>query len=199
MKNNSKARKTDKAQAECPDFAVIIRQSTPDSSLFEQIAECFADRLEEYARWVCRDDTKGQDAFQDAMIAAMANLKSYRGDSPIEAWLQRIVVSACGRIRRGQKNNPAANIPLDAVIQDPALTDSGRSQELQLILTERLEMVRAQIEKLEEPNRSLLKLHDLEEIPIAELAHRFDLTAEAVKSRLKRARTRVREQLLETI
>lgn len=180
----------------CPDFAEILRDTSPDRSLFEQIAECFSDRLEEFAKYVCRDDATGKDAFQDAMISAMTNLDSYRGDSPIEGWLRRIVVSACSRIRRGLKNDPAVNRPLEAVEGGRAMADSKSDQELQLLLKERLELLSREIDNLDEPNRSLLRRHDVEEVPIADLAVQFEMTAEAVKSRLKRGRAQVRERLL---
>ena len=64
------------------------------------------------------------------------------------------------------------------------------------MLRERLEMVQEEMDKLKEPNRTLLMLHDVEEVPIAELTGRFEMTAESVKSRLKRARAQVRDNLL---
>ena len=182
--------------AHCPDFADIVQRSTPDTSLFEQIADCFSDQLEAYAKYVCRDATSGEDAFQDAMIAAMRHLETYRGDSPIDAWLRRIVVNACSHLKRGKKNDPATNLPLDHVTNESELPDPTPDQELQLIVAERLELVYAEIEKLEEPNRSLLKLHDVEEVRVGDLAGRFGMSEDAVKSRLKRARARVRENLL---
>ena len=64
------------------------------------------------------------------------------------------------------------------------------------MLTERLEQVRKEIEKLKEPNRTLLISHDVEEVPISELAQKFEMTEEAIKSRLKRSRATVRERLI---
>jgi RNA polymerase sigma factor (sigma-70 family) len=180
----------------CPDFAEILRETSPDRSLFEQIAECFSDRLEEFAKYVCRDDSTGKDAFQDAMISAMIHLDSYRGDSPIEGWLRRIVVSACSRIRRGMKNDPAVNRPLEAVEGGSTVADSKADQELELLLKERLELLSREIDNLDEPNRTLLRRHDVEEVPIADLAAEYKMTVEAVKSRLKRGRSQVRDSLL---
>jgi RNA polymerase sigma-70 factor, ECF subfamily len=182
-------------QEACPDFAAIVKESTPDSSLFEQIAACFSDRLEGYAKYYCRDETLGKDAFQDAMIAAMTYLDTYRGDSPIEPWLRRIVVSSCSRLRRGKKNDPSINVPLQPDDSGQAV-DATPDQELRMMLVQSLQMVQSEMEKLEEPNRSLLQQHDMEEVPIKELAKRFDMTGEAVKSRLKRARATIREGLL---
>jgi len=185
------------ARTECPDFAEILAESTPDRSLFAQIAECFSDRLEEFAKYVCRDDTAGKDAFQDAMISAMTNLETYRGDSPIDAWLRRIVVTSCSRLRRGKKNDPNINRPLETHDHTSTLSDKTPDQELSLLLRERLELVRLEIDALGEPNRTMLMLHDIQEVPIAELTEKFDMTNEAVKSRLKRARAIVRENLLQ--
>jgi len=185
--------------AQCPDFAEILRQTTPDASLFEQIALCFSDRLEEYAKYVCRDETSGKDAMQDAMVAAMTNLESYRGESPIESWLRRIVVSACSRIKRGRKNDPAINRPLEVVEAAQPLAEPAADQELQLLLKERLELLGQEIDELDEPNRSLLRLHDVQEVPVAALVEQFGLTEEAIKSRLKRGRATVRDQLLKKL
>ena len=63
-----------------------------------------------FARYQCRDETLGQDAFQEAMITALTKLDTYRGDAPIEPWLRRIVVSSCSRLRRGKKNDPAPTV-----------------------------------------------------------------------------------------
>ncbi len=184
------------AEIQCPDFAEFVKNSTPDSSLFEQIAHCFADRLEDFARFYCRDESMGKDAFQDAMIAAMKYLDTYRGDSPIEPWLRRIVASACSRLRRGKKNDPTLNIPFDENKETIGSNQPTPDQELRLLLAEKLELLRSEIERLKEPDRSLLLLHDVHEKPIAELVDQFQLTTEAVKSRLKRSRATVRERLL---
>lgn len=180
----------------CPDFAELIKTTTPDRSLFEQIAECFAGRLEDFAKYYCRDDTLGKDALQDAMIATMRYLDTYRGDSPIEPWLRRIVMSACSRLRRGKKNDPALNLPFDEHRETTMAADGGPDQELRLMLLERLERMRQEIDRLKEPNRTLLLKHDLEETPLAELAAQFAMTEDAVKSRLKRSRATVREKLI---
>ncbi len=186
---------------QCPDFAEMIKDTTPDESLFEQIAGCFAGRLESFAKYYCKDPNLGKDAFQDAMISAMRYLETYRGDSPIESWLRRIVVSACSRLRRGKKNSPAVNLPLETTVSEsgtPA-NESAPDQELRLMLAEQLLLVQNEIGKLKEPNRTMLMLHDVEEVPIVELTERFQMSAESVKSRLKRSRATVRQNLLNMI
>ena len=182
--------------APCPDFARVLREGSADESLFDQIIGCFAGRLASFARYRCGDETLGQDAFQEAMLTAFTKLDSFRGDSPIEPWLRRIVISSCSRLRRGKKNDPTVNLPFDPERGDGASAPSEGEQGLQLEIAESLELLREEIELLEEPNRTLLKRHDIEEVPIVELAAEFALTAEAVKSRLKRSRAQVRDGIL---
>jgi len=183
-------------RGDCPDFAKAVREATADESLFTQVVACFAGWLESFALFTCGDRERGADAFQDAMVAALDNLGTYRGDAPIEPWLRRIVVSACSRLRRGRKNSPAFNVPLDA---DAPAAASAADQELKLELLEGLARLGRGIDALEEPNRSLLLAHDVDEIPIGELAEKLGMTAGAVKSRLKRARAAVREGVLAEI
>ena len=64
------------------------------------------------------------------------------------------------------------------------------------MLKERLEQVLEAIRRLDEPNRTLLEEHDLKEVSISELSMRYKMTEEGIKSRLKRARSEVREKLI---
>ena len=155
------AERSRSAPRDCPDFARAVREATADESLFAQVVGCFAKRLESFAAFTCGDRERGQDAFQDAMVAALDNLPSYRGDAPIEPWLRRIVVSSCARLRRGRKNSPAFNQPLDA--EAPAAA-AAADQELKLMLFEGLERLWHEVDALEEPNRSLLLAHDVDAI-----------------------------------
>jgi RNA polymerase sigma factor (sigma-70 family) len=189
--------KTNKRVEPCPDFARAVREASADVSLFSQVVDCFQERLSRFAAYTCRNRALGEDAFQDAMVAALDNFGSYRGDAPIEPWLRRIVVSACSRLKRGRKNSPAFNLPLDDEGSSAAAASVPEDQELRLALFEGLRRIVKEIAALEEPNRSLLLAHDIDDVSIEELARRFEMTEEAVKSRLKRARAAVRERVLE--
>ncbi|MCK9523548.1 MAG: sigma-70 family RNA polymerase sigma factor [Proteobacteria bacterium] len=182
---------------QCPDFAEIVRNSDVDESLFEQVASCFSKRLADFANYYCNDFALGQDAFQEAMITTWKQLGTYRGDSPIEPWLRRIVVSSCSRLRRGKKNNRSLHTPLDDHPMLPELSDHGPSAEMRTMIAQGMERVSAEIDRLNEPNRSLLLRHDVYEESVAALAGEFQMTVDAVKSRLKRSRAQVRSAILE--
>ena len=147
---------TGRTMPRCPDFARAVREANVDESLFGQIVECFAGRLTRFAKYYCKNDSLGLDAFQEAMLATLGGLDGYRGDSPIEPWLRRIVKTSCARLRRGKKNDPSTNVSMDERDGGMAFADSSPDQEIRLIMAQRLSMVNDEIEALDEPNRSLL-------------------------------------------
>jgi len=188
--------KQGEGEAPCPDFAELAGNFSTDDSLVEQVVDCFAEQLADFARFHCLDETLGKDAFQDAMITTLTKLNTYRGEGPIDAWLRRIVVSACSRLRRGRKNSPAVNIPLEKTTGSSAPADPDPGQEIRLIMATSLSRLYDEIDNLAEPNRTLLIQHDIEEVPLSELSRQHDMTVEAVKSRLKRSRAQIRENLM---
>jgi len=178
----------------CPDFARILREASPDDAVREQVARCFSTEMRRFARFRCRDDAKGEDAAQDAMLVALQGLDRFRGESDIRTWLHKLVVSACARLRRGRKNDPAYNRPMEEV---GAAASADAGPDAQAMLRERLELLGEALEELPEPSRSLLLLFEGQGCSQADLAERFGLTEGAVKARLKRARQRLRARLLE--
>lgn len=179
---------------ECPDFAARARAGELAPTAIEQIIACFHHRLEVFATTRCADPDLGQDAYQDAMLTLLGTLESYRGEAPIEPWLRRLVVGACSRLRRGRKNAPSVNLPLDGQAV-AGQVDARPPADLRLELEAEFARVAAALRSLPELNRELIYLHEGEGITIGDLAERFELSAEAVKSRLKRARAELRRTL----
>jgi RNA polymerase sigma factor (sigma-70 family) len=186
---------TEKPDRECPDFAAMAKEGKIEPALLDQIIHCFSERLLRFARYRCEDGTLAEDAMQDSMIGLIQNLDSYRGEAPIEPWLRKLVVSACSRLRRGRKNSPTLHTAMDDLMADRLEDPSAQDRVGVKALSSELGRIEAAIRDLPEPNRTMLLLHETEEIPIEELATRFEMTSDAVKSRLKRSRSRLRQDL----
>jgi RNA polymerase sigma-70 factor, ECF subfamily len=186
------------SRTDCPDFAAILRDAASDTAIFELIATCFQDELGRLAARRCRDDALAQDAAQAALLTAFESVDTYRGEAPLEHWLKRLVVSSCSRLRRGRKNAPAFNLPLEALSSESSRVEPVEaSQETAVLLRERLRLLERALGELPEANRDLILLHEGEEVPLTELAARFGLTVDGVKARLKRARAQLRQRLIE--
>jgi RNA polymerase sigma-70 factor (ECF subfamily) len=180
----------------CPDFANILRSTPPSARLMDQIVTCFSAEMGRIANYRCRDQQLAEDTLQDSIVSLLENLPTFRGDAPLKAWLFKLVTSACSRLRRGRKNDPRFNLPLDETAEENDIAPEQPMQEMQLLMQERFEILNEVLTDVEEPNRQMLLLHEGQDLSVAELAERFDMSPDAIKSRLKRTRAQVRERLL---
>lgn len=154
----------------------------------DDVVRCYGEDLVRAARRACRTEEEADDAVQDAWLAA-GDLTAFRGEGSLQGWLRRIVVRACGRLRRGRKSDPRLHDP-DAEPIDPTADpeDEAAHRELARSLDEALRA-------LPEVDRALVMLSDTEGWTAPELADRFGLSPAAVRKRLSRARARLRAAL----
>lgn len=182
-----------RAQARlCPDFRRLLRHSDPDAAILAQVARCYEKQLLAFAKAYCKNPHVAADAVQETMLSMMRALHTYRGDGPLEAWLNRLVVTSCARQRRGKAASPTLHMPLEGL----DLHAPEETQEVKLLLTEQLRFLADALTDVPEPNRSLLLRHEAGDERLEDLAAQFGLSVDGVKARLKRTRRELRETLL---
>jgi RNA polymerase sigma-70 factor, ECF subfamily len=191
------ARKQD-APLALDDAELVRRALGRDGDAFRAIMQRHNQRLYRIARSVLRNSVEAEDAVQEAYVAAFTNLASYRGESPLAAWLSRIVMNeALGRLRR----KPAASdfAPLEAVpeaeiIQFPS---SAPHDDPERTMAQRqiLQLVENATDALPEVYRVVFVIRVIEGMSVEETADLLGIKPETVKTRLHRARALLREQL----
>jgi RNA polymerase sigma-70 factor, ECF subfamily len=139
------------------------------------------------------------DAAQDAFIAAFRSLRTYRGGS-FKAWLLRIVTNQCYDELRRRKRRPTTPLePLDDAgeeIESPTwLTDPGELPEDTMERSELGEAIQRCLDHLPDDFRSVVIMVDLQEMDYIEAAEALGKPLGTVKSRLARARLRLRDCL----
>ncbi|HEY3351951.1 MAG TPA: sigma-70 family RNA polymerase sigma factor [Polyangia bacterium] len=148
---------------------------------------------------MCRDDETAREVLQETLLSTVRHLSSFRGDSSLTTWLYTIARSVCIKQRRRSKFAPAALEPLEAAAEaEAASAATGTQPERPDESLERSQLGRRleqAIAGLEPMYRDVLVLRDVEGLSAAEVAEALELSVEAVKSRLHRARTRVRDVL----
>jgi RNA polymerase sigma factor (sigma-70 family) len=125
-----------------------------------------------------------EDAVQETLLIASRQIATLRVAEAFNGWLFRIVKRECDRFKRLWRTHLFDYSP-DVPMQEPVYRVS---EEL------RIDIVAA-IESLPAHYREVLLLRDVEELTIDEMTVRLQLTREAVKGRLHRARLLVREYL----
>ena len=173
----------------CDPDELISLARAGDLATLDHACRCYGQRLLDVARRKCRNEHDARDAVQDAMVAAGQHLTDFRGEGSLEGWLVRMVTNACFRMRRGRKNNSGLHdteVVLVSDADDPELA-ARRSQ-----LAERLGEA---LLVLKPEDRVLLLLAEAEDWTGPQIAEKLGLTAGAVRTRLTRARARMRDAL----
>lgn len=137
------------------------------------------------------------DAAQEAFISAYKSLRRFRGGS-FKSWLLRIVTNACYDELRYRKRRPQSS--LDEITEDnesSAVLESQKSvgPEEHSQQTELVQAIENCLEDLPEEQRMVTVLCDIEGYDYSEIADIMSTSLGTVKSRISRARTKLRDCL----
>jgi RNA polymerase sigma-70 factor (ECF subfamily) len=181
---------------EPPDLVARLRRG--EEAAFEELVRSFGGRLLAVAKRFLPNEEDAQDALQDAFLSAFRSIDRFEERSQLTTWLHSIVVRACLmklRTRRRKHETPIEDL-LPQYLEDghmvnPAARWSERPETL-LQRSEIRSLVRQSIERLPDSYRTVLLLRDIEERDTEETARLLELTPNAVKVRLHRARQALR-------
>jgi len=140
-----------------------------------------------------------EDATQEAFISAYRSLRSYRGGS-FKSWLLRIVTNACYDELRWRKRRPTT--PLEPVDEDDEtiesphwLADPGETPEEAAERAELSSALQRCLDDLPEDFRTVVILVDIQGFDYSDASDVIRKPLGTVKSRLARARVRLRDCL----
>lgn len=170
-----------------------------DLDAFNRLVLAYQDIVFSQAYRMMGEQEAAEDAAQDAFISAYRKLDSYRGGS-FKAWLLRIVTNVCYDELRRRKRRPTTPLePTDSdneEIESPRwMSDPGETPEEH---AERMEVARALqscLQDLPEEFRAVVALVDIQGMDYTEAAQVVGTPLGTVKSRLARARMRMRDCL----
>jgi RNA polymerase sigma-70 factor (ECF subfamily) len=181
------------------DAEMIARLQAGDELAYAQLVEENAGRIYRLALRLMGNEADAEDVLQETFLSAFRSIDRFESRSSLSTWLYRIATNAAlMRLRR--------NEPEQVSVDDPVENDEGDLiprqffdfcclPEDDLLRDEaREEMIRA-VEELSPTLRSVFVLRDVEGLSTEETAEALDLSISAVKSRLMRARLKLRERL----
>src|SRR5712692_1058907 len=180
---------------------LVARLRAGEESAFEQLVRSTSGRLLAAARRLLRNEEDACDAVQNAFVRAFQSLSRFRQESSISTWLHRIVINeALMRLRsRAKSDEPSIDDLLPAFKEDGHQTrdtvDWSETADKALERAETAELVRRKIDELPEIYRTVLLMHDIEEMSHAEIAESLGVSINVSKVRLHRARQALRTLL----
>ena len=170
------------------DFAKAQRAASDRGAAGVLMAELLP-RVRNLVRYLARGDSGVDDHAQEALVAILRGLPGYRGDAPLLAWVDRIVVRSTFERRRRDRlrtTREGAELPDDDA--------APMRQSVSSFALDRRALVHA-LERLNPQQRDALVLHHAAGMSVPEVAESLASPIETVRSRLRLGMSQLREIL----
>lgn len=166
------------------DATLVAAAKAGDPAALDRLLAVSQPDLLRFARRTCANVEDAEDAVQAALWQLHRKIGTLRVIAAFASWLFRIVERECRRLLGLQRGTvPLDEVAPSALRVDPVPHDLRRD-------------LGAMIAALPDLYREVLILRDIEELTAPEAATQLGVSTDAVKSRLHRARSLLREQLL---
>jgi RNA polymerase sigma-70 factor (ECF subfamily) len=182
------------AFASLDDEEIAARVRGGDLPLFELLMRRYNQRLYRVARAIVKSDAEAEDVTQQAYVNAYVNLHQFAGRAKFSTWLTRIAVHEA--LSRARKQSRIA-WPDDDTQEDPMerIASPAADPERQAFASELGALLERAVDDLPEGYRTVFVMRDVEGLSTAETAECLEMSEEAVKTRLHRAKAMLRDTL----
>jgi RNA polymerase sigma-70 factor (ECF subfamily) len=179
----------------------IERLRAGDRDAFADLVREHGPRMLGQARRFLPGEHDAQDAVQDAFLSAFRAIGTFDGRAQLSTWLHRITINACLMKLRTRRRRPERSIEslLPTFLPDGHQTRSAREWSedpvngLDREQTDR--QIREALDELPDAHRTVLMLRDIEGLSTEHAAEVLEISQDAVKTRLHRARQALRTLL----
>ena len=177
---------------------LVAQAKAGDTRAFEELVNRYERKIFRLALNITHNQEDAEDVMQEAFLKAYSHLKDFQGDSRFYTWLVRITVNE-GLMKLRKRRPGVVSIDEkietedDLVVRD--LEDWGPSPEQNYEQTELQGILQSVIADLDPTFGIVFALRDIEELSTEETAEILGLSVPAVKSRLLRARLKLRQKL----
>ena len=179
------------------DEAALIKQAqNGDVAAFNRLVLHYQEAIYNVAYRIMGEPQAAEDATQEAFISAYKGLNRYRGGS-FKSWLMRIATNACYDELRRRKRRPQTSLEQItddnesfAFLRSPGEGPEGAQQRLEL-----LRAIEDCLQTLPDDQRVTAVLGDVEGYNYQEIADMTAVSLGTVKSRMSRARSKLRDCL----
>jgi RNA polymerase sigma-70 factor (ECF subfamily) len=181
------------------EAALILEAKRGDITAFNRLVLAYQDMVYNQAFRMMGELDAAEDATQEAFISAYRSMHSFRGGS-FKGWLLRIVTNACYDELRRRKRRPTTPLePLDdddEEIESPHwIADPGETPEESTERQELSQAIQNCLDQLPDEFKAVVVLVDLQGVDYTEAASVMQTPLGTIKSRLARARLRLRDCL----
>lgn len=173
------------------DEDLMLLVGKGDEGAFGELIDRHQQRVINIAYRYVGEQLESEDIAQEVFIKIYKARKSYKPTAKFTTWLHRITVNICLNSIRTKKHDPSIGIAEDDLLKSP----KNKPHE-ELEASEMKAVVRAAVMSLQDNQRMAIILSKYEELSYNEISDIMDLSVEAVKSLIFRAKDALKEKLV---
>jgi len=170
-----------------------------DRNEFAHLVDKYSGSIYRLALKILNDPQDAEDILQETFVKAFRYLSTFEGRSSLSTWLYRIAVNeALMLVRKRQPDRTSIDEEIetdDGDLEPLQIVDWHNLPEEELLSDETHHMLDIAIQRLPQTLRIVFILRDIQDLSVKETAEALNLSQPAVKTRLLRARLRLREYL----
>jgi RNA polymerase sigma-70 factor (ECF subfamily) len=184
----------DKGHSSAEDKTLVQAAQRGDTSAFEELVARHRDKIFARAYSMMRNEDEALDLSQEAWVKGWQRLHQFQGDSSFGTWMTRIVINLCLDQLRKQKRQRSESL------EEIAEESGGVERQMPVVTVnptaglERSELRRridVALGQLSHEHRTVLVLHEFEEMEYKEIAKTMGCSIGTVMSRLFYARRKM--------
>lgn len=182
--------------------SLLRRLRDRDEDAFRELLESHRDRVFNITLRMLGNRSEAEDVAQEVFITVFKTIDTFREESKFSTWLYRVTVNHCkNRIKylarrydkqRDELDETTAGEGVNGAISAP----KPRAPDNALAGAQMEKLLQEAIAKLDEEQRVVVVLRDVEDLTIEEIQEITGLPSGTIKSRLHRARLELRKKLL---
>jgi RNA polymerase sigma-70 factor, ECF subfamily len=177
-----------------PDEKLVKLSQKGNMQAFEELVARHRDKIYARAFSMMRNEEEAVDLSQEAWVKAWQRLAQFQGDSSFVTWMTRIVINLCLDQLRKNKRQRAESIEkldeeLGGVERQMPVVNVNPTEGLER--TELRKRIDEALAKLSHEHRTVLILHEFEDLEYKEIAKRMQCSIGTVMSRLFYARRKM--------
>ena len=161
---------------------------------FEALANEHKDAIYRQMLRACGNHEDAEDVLIEALLKAYCSMEQLRDSTSFRAWLAQIARRVCWQLKEREALLPLLQLS-ELEENGLDLRDKAAAPEEAAAAAQIRELLRDAVAQLTPESRAVYELRDIEEVPGDEVARRLGISLRAMKSRLHRARTTLRERM----
>jgi RNA polymerase sigma-70 factor, ECF subfamily len=179
------------------DKSVLEKASRGDTGALGSLMVSLRPTIDKQLLRYPLSDEDRRDVAQSTLMQIVRRVGSFRGESSFSTWLFRVTANEALMAMRSQRRHRSRlveGLSLEDLGALPAANDADGNDRAEVVAatSERDARVRKALDELPEEYRKVVALHYHQDLGLQEIAERLDTTESAVRSRLHRARSRLR-------